>query len=1178
MAHHLLEPRAEAVTTNYSQAFSLQPSRVWDGNDGAWSTFVIRVGNPPQYFRIVPSTLGTETWVPIPDKCEEGTSWCGNARGVEPFNSGTSGPASGSPTGAKLGSLDAGKTCTANRSPNCVSCVSVNGHCTNGPCAGRTCCGDPPGQCNSGGCNGVSGICTGEYIGCPCPGPDYDAGTGDATTSPSVGASGPLLAQGFGYNTSTSWAAKGDHEVGLEKYLNQSATGQYGLDTVGIGAYAATGLTVEESVVAGVPTLPFYLGKLGLKPSNNSGPNKDTMSLMSKLLDQKMIPSLSYGYTAGALYKQQPPLGSLTLGGFDMTRMVPNEMTFYIDDTSNLFVPIQSISAVQTLQSDSSLAKKNFTAIVDTTTPHTWLPLEACKAFERAFGLKWDDENDLYLVNDTAHQRLLNQNPQVTFTLGPTPDKVLNITLPYAAFDLQASQPFFDDGTNYFPIRRATNPTQYTLGRAFFQEAYLIVDYETKNFSISQTAYPVPPESKIITINHHVAPAGPPTDPDPVTPPLSSSTIAGVTVGAAVGLIALAVLAYFIIRRLPICLSRQRPSLRASSSSFFSSRPSLREKADIWPSNSQLNSPNSQGGTLVGFPQDSNQTSQSPTELKGCIPQELSNTRKSSPQIGFYGASSQSRSNTPRTNDSKNSFGGRKSTLSREESLSKPLPRTPVELMGSDPAAELVRSSVGSKGRHGRPPGLPDLSEEKKWGEHPYEREAMHKAWRDKQDEDRLPRGKHAAPLAANHEVDSPVLKGMGLGIATSTPEDKPLDRHNYDGRGMRSEGPGSAAHSRQASVRTTRSGKPTGLRSRSHSQHSQNRNWQVSPCDDDEGDRILVGLGRSDSHIISPVPDSRIGSTVGSAPSSEQAISPTSEDELTALPPMPDLKPSSSKRKNRGRDFGRSGRGTILPSLSTSSSSSTSQPRQPRQPHPPPPPEPPHQPHHHHRPRDFNHPTTAARERSRSRPRTRNDNRISRSRSRSLGRRKSSRQSHSSRNNSHPSHPRPRDRSRDKDRDPESARSGSLSSARSYRSRATDGSIGSASADLRKVEWRAQGGFGRRSGSAGRNGIGGGFLFDSGSDTGSPIGGGGGGGSAGTSPVNGTVGSLPPSQASSQQTIQQAASRGMQGSIHPAAYPRRGQSRGGGHSRSESGNGSEVEAERERERRRVRHIYEMMA
>lgn len=130
--------QSRAIPTNYTQAFSFPPSGNWDGNDGAWSTFVIRVGTPAQLFRVLPSTSGTETWVPIPDNCKAGISWCGNARGVEPFNgaAGTN-PFSGTPNDMIVSTVDAGGTYTANKSPMCIEYLSINGKCTNGPCTGR---------------------------------------------------------------------------------------------------------------------------------------------------------------------------------------------------------------------------------------------------------------------------------------------------------------------------------------------------------------------------------------------------------------------------------------------------------------------------------------------------------------------------------------------------------------------------------------------------------------------------------------------------------------------------------------------------------------------------------------------------------------------------------------------------------------------------------------------------------------------------------------------------------------------------------------------------------------------------------------------------------------------------------------------------------------------------------
>lgn len=63
----------------------LQPSFDWLGNDGNWSTFRITVGSPPQSFQILPSTVASEFWVPIPVGCSSDPSTgCAASRGVEP--------------------------------------------------------------------------------------------------------------------------------------------------------------------------------------------------------------------------------------------------------------------------------------------------------------------------------------------------------------------------------------------------------------------------------------------------------------------------------------------------------------------------------------------------------------------------------------------------------------------------------------------------------------------------------------------------------------------------------------------------------------------------------------------------------------------------------------------------------------------------------------------------------------------------------------------------------------------------------------------------------------------------------------------------------------------------------------------------------------------------------------
>jgi hypothetical protein len=145
---------------------------------------------------------------------------------------------------------------------------------------------------------------------------------------------------------------------------------------------------------------------------------------------------------------------------------------FAPDISRDLTVGLQGISA-SFLGTNHELLSEGIFTFIDSTVPSIWLPLAACQQFEKVFNLTWDETTELYLVNDTLHTSLLNSNASFTFSLGNSTKggEILNITLPYASFDLSVSYPIVANTTRYFPIMRAANDTQYTLGRAFLQEA-----------------------------------------------------------------------------------------------------------------------------------------------------------------------------------------------------------------------------------------------------------------------------------------------------------------------------------------------------------------------------------------------------------------------------------------------------------------------------------------------------------------------------------------------------------------------------------------------------------------------------------------------------------------------------------------------------------------------------------
>ncbi|KAF2745803.1 acid protease [Sporormia fimetaria CBS 119925] len=401
-----ITPRAESETP--PAPYEVQPSKEFDGNDGAWSTFKISVGNPGQDLRVLVSTQSAATQVIVPEGCLPGEGEeCPRLRGAEIFKSAQS--------------------------------------------------------------------------------------------------------PGFQVNESTTWSAIGQYDLETETRLNMSAKGLFGFDRFALGPAASDdALFLDHQLIAGTAEMNYYLGHipLGTQDYTFSSLGSSVKSFFYQLRMEDKIPSLSFAYTAGAKYRLKSVFGSLILGGYDSSRFTPNKTPFSFtlstDPSRLLTVGVESILATNTLKGSYSLSSTGHFSLIDTTVPHLWLPPDICDNFADAFGLTYDVLTDLYLVNTTIHTELLTLNPSIslklTNSLTDTTNST-NIVLPYSAFDLQASYPYYTTPTNYFPIRRAANESQYTLGRTLLQEAYLIVDYERANFTLAQAAFPDPlPPANIIPI------------------------------------------------------------------------------------------------------------------------------------------------------------------------------------------------------------------------------------------------------------------------------------------------------------------------------------------------------------------------------------------------------------------------------------------------------------------------------------------------------------------------------------------------------------------------------------------------------------------------------------------------------------------------------------------------------
>lgn len=257
---------------------------------------------------------------------------------------------------------------------------------------------------------------------------------------------------------------------------------------------------VGNCSIFGMPTNDHtpWRGSLGLlpEPTNGNGfyfarPQQANVTILQSFKNKGSIPSLSFGYTAGAWYSKSSLLAhdggpnsnpgnattSLVLGGYDAAKIIYHDSSFRVSSYKNgtfLRLNLMSIS-LDASQSSRSVLPNPIVVSLDTSTPFLSMPRDVCEEFVSAFDLKFDESTGLYLVNSSTHSRLQAANSSLQLSLrgrGGSEGEV-KIVLPYKSLDFVAYPPIYDQPTQYFPLKLVENGELAVLGRVFFQEAYV---------------------------------------------------------------------------------------------------------------------------------------------------------------------------------------------------------------------------------------------------------------------------------------------------------------------------------------------------------------------------------------------------------------------------------------------------------------------------------------------------------------------------------------------------------------------------------------------------------------------------------------------------------------------------------------------------------------------------------
>ncbi|KAK4889706.1 hypothetical protein LTR27_011507 [Elasticomyces elasticus] len=174
--------------------------------------------------------------------------------------------------------------------------------------------------------------------------------------------------------------------------LGLQHAGNYGFDAVTLGLLGSGSPALQNQTIAGI-----WLGNLGLSadPLYITSSVDAVPSVLGTLYNLSLVPSMSWGYTAGAYYRNASAFGSLTLGGYDSSRFTPNNASFDLRNSTSrdLLLILDSVSYNST-DSQPLLLSAPIDVFIDSLVTELYLPVSVCQAFETAFGLQWDSTTE----------------------------------------------------------------------------------------------------------------------------------------------------------------------------------------------------------------------------------------------------------------------------------------------------------------------------------------------------------------------------------------------------------------------------------------------------------------------------------------------------------------------------------------------------------------------------------------------------------------------------------------------------------------------------------------------------------------------------------------------------------------------------------------------------------------
>ncbi|KAK8131193.1 hypothetical protein PG984_007631 [Apiospora sp. TS-2023a] len=292
----------------------------------------------------------------------------------------------------------------------------------------------------------------------------------------------------------------------------------------GSGPIPNVSIALLNKVFASYPNdqlYPLSVGCLGLGGpgevnqtfvTGTTAPNINASLVSGNLFERHRTESNSFGMHIGSAGTPSVK-GALHFGGYDQNRVLGKILTSpdgYYKPLRLKDIAIKVVDGASPwsfgltqdgllAQGNASIGPQGISTMVDGCSPYLTLPRSTCDALAGHLPVTYDAGLGLYMwnTNDAKYSQIVSSASALEFTfLGSSNTDLVPISVPFRHLNLTLDKPLVQNPQPYFPC--FTGSSNFTLGRAFLQDAFVGANWGTKTWFMAQAPGPIVPEAKVV--------------------------------------------------------------------------------------------------------------------------------------------------------------------------------------------------------------------------------------------------------------------------------------------------------------------------------------------------------------------------------------------------------------------------------------------------------------------------------------------------------------------------------------------------------------------------------------------------------------------------------------------------------------------------------------------------------